>query len=197
MPAMCLLGVMLARRLWERMPAGRLMLAVTGGAVVVSSVAGANRLAGKWYNADTFAAGYAMFAERGVEIGEGEVVLTSQLTFNRFAGLEMAFGLPSFEVVRSRPTTPQQWIERYPGRLILVSDHDRRPPAKAKQAGNTLFGESVASLAGFERLARQEAPAGRLQALAARVAGGPPETNPVAAVELYRIPDGTPRSSKD
>ncbi len=192
LPAMCLLAAMPIRRVWANAPVWRPVMGVAGAAVLVASLVAPNRLAGTWYNADTFAAGYTLFTSRIPDGANGEPILASQLTFNRFAGLETTFGLPPFELIRSLPTTPAEWTRRYPGRLVLLTDHDRRPPSKPKPSTNSLHGPPASSLAGFERLARTDAPAGRLQTLAARLRGLPTPSGPQVAAALYRIPDPPP-----
>lgn len=183
LPAMILGAGLAAQALAARGPrAGRVVLTA---AVVVLLVAlpGPNRLAGRWYQARPFQAGYqAMLA-----VPRDGRVVAGGLTRNRVSCLHHWTDAPRVEAVLDPPTSPEEWLSRYPGAYVVTSRFDRRGAGTAKQKRLSLHGAALDSLAGFPILARVEPPRDRLSSIWSHLTGRPTPTDADEAVEVRRI----------
>ncbi|MCP4248229.1 MAG: hypothetical protein GY778_14380 [bacterium] len=156
--------------------------------LAVASLYWANQDAGQWYAAREFAAGRAFFDEYdppAVSVGR---LCASGHTAYRLHLLAGEAGLGEIEGIGRPPASPGDWVERYPGRYVLVAGPDRRPPPPGQRM-TLLTAESVTALSGFERLAAVAPPRSRLDLLRSGLGLGESTTDPAERIELYRIPE--------
>lgn len=195
-PGMAILGTAMIGHLWSVRWMPRRAAVALGILLVLGSLVLPNRHAGRWYHADTFAAGYELFqAWAGVPRAGGEV-LVSRLSHNRLHGIAYWVDGVRFGVLDAPfPTTPEAWIEQYGGSRVAVTLADRTPPAKSKHATFTLFGPPIQALGAFEVVGRSEPPRDRLALLVARISGRAAPTDPGLAVEVREIPVSRPHGA--
>jgi len=189
LPGLALLASIMIGYLWQRFPRGRGLMAVMGIAVLALSLTAPNRLAGRWYFARAFNAGYRV-VEECLPLNDSPIRLcAARLTLNRFYQLPKWLNCPEIEEIdRPSPVNLDQWIDRYGGAYVLTSRHDRVGHSKANHAGRTLAGESMDCLSHFELVGRREPPRDRLSSLKAQLLGRPIPSDPARAVEIWRVP---------
>jgi hypothetical protein len=192
LPGMALLG----GAMYAHLVAGGHSLALRTGlriglvAMTLAALIIPDRWAGRWYQADTYAA--------CLEVGQryfplprtDSRVCASQLTANRFIEIDRWSALPPIEIIRDAPATPAEWRSRYGGAYLIITEIDRRQPHKAKHAAATLWGGPLAALPQPVQIGRCEPPHSRLASLWAGLCGqAPPPSSPLRAVELWLVPE--------
>lgn len=189
LPGFALLAAMLVHALWKGALWRRRLIFGTSLVLVAASVIAPNKLAGRWYHAQTFAAGYELIAEKTPRLPADARLLASGLSCNRFQGLPHWLDCPPVERIwPTPPRTRADWIDRYAGAYVIVTRADRLGPGRPKHDHLALSGEPMAALSTFELVARCEPPRDRLSTLWARLRGQQVPTNPEQAVELWRVP---------
>jgi hypothetical protein len=189
LPAMALLAASAGIVWWSGGRTKRVLLSIGAIGVVVMSLTAPNRLAGRWYHAQTFSAGVQLAAEHLDRNNDCKRLCAADLTEHRVKYLYAWFDCPKVEVIRNHPVTTDEWIERYAGSYVITSRFDSIGPYKPHQAHMSLTGKSMESLKTFERVARYEPAKDRLQTIVARLTGRPIPTEPELAVELWHIPE--------
>ena len=168
---------------------GRWQRQIAHAAIALVIIAGAiapNRLAGRWYHAETFAACFDMMRTGLPE--KTESIAASQLSRNRFVGMDRWMEMPRIELILGPPRTAADWVDRFGGQLVVVTPVDRRRPNKHKHADAILYGSPISALSRFEKIATVAPPRDRLSTLWARLRGKPVPRLEDEAVELYRVP---------
>ncbi len=189
LPGMALLTALLIGRIWRAGPWPRRAVTFAGILAIALSLVGPNQLAGRWYNARTFAAGHRLIADNLHTLGRNARLVAAGIAFNRFHGLPHWMDCPQVEMIWPHgPTSDDEWIDRYPGAYVIATRSDRLGPSRQKHDHLTLRGRPMACLTEFERVARQEPPRDRLGTLWARLLGRAVLTDPQHAVELWRVP---------
>ncbi len=193
LPGMTILAGAMLVRIWEgcgpRMRQAMLLATVP---MILVTLTIPNRLAGRWYYAASFTAAHDLFANTDSNLLDDAPILTSHFSANRFEPLGNWLDLPGFErLTPPFPATPEEWVSRYPGRIVGVTIIDRRPPSKGRHEKLTLYGPAADSLASFERIAEANPPRDRLSQLSAAILGHAVPVDSTRRVELVRIPDAS------
>jgi len=152
------------------------------------SFTGPDRMANKWSNAKTFAAGYELISGCEALSEPSARLVAAGLTRNRFACLPRWLDCPQVELALPAPTTREEWVRRYGGAYVITTRFDRVGDGLAKHDRLTLMGPSMAALSTFERIARREPYRDRSSRTWAHITGQPAPTVPGLAVELWRVP---------
>ena len=188
LPGLALLAAIMVWQVFKLGPRARRAVIFFGPLIILISLIAPNRLAGRWYQARTFAAGYRLLADYLPADEPGLRVCAAHASRCRFACVHRWLNCPELEVISPAPATAEEWIHRYAGAYILTTRSDSLQPSKKKHAHRCLAGRSYQILTRFERIARTEPLRDRLSTLRARLVGRPVPTDPAWAVELWRVP---------
>jgi hypothetical protein len=187
LPGLALIAAAVLAHNWRAHPRWRPVMCVAGCMLLAGSLVAPNRIAGKWYHAETFQAGQPILREYADQGAPGTRLCASDLTRSRFAGLARWFRFPEIELIQEPPRTPAEWSACYGGADVLVSRFDRVKPAD-HHLYRSLYGPAINALSGFERVNRNAPPTSRLAAIRAWISGGCPPEDAEYAVEIWRIP---------
>ena len=180
LPAMVLGTGLCVEGLAARGPRAASVAGVAVAALLLLALPGPNRLAGRWYQARAFRAGCEVLTKVPPEAR----VLAGGLSRNRFSCVREWLPVPRVEAVLNPPSSPEEWLTRYPGAYVVTSRFDRRGAGTAKQKHLSLHGAALDSLGGFPLVARAEPPRDRLSTIWSRLTGQPVPTEPDEAVEI-------------
>jgi len=189
LPAMALVAASGISAMWHAGRRRRIILAPAGAAIILLSLVAPNQLAGRWYHAQTFAAGYQLAKQHFNDPTADIRLCASGMTRNRFVRLHNWLACPEVELIEDAPQTAEAWSERYGGSYVITTRFDSIGPYKKKHTHLTLVGKPMATLTTFDRIAHLEPPQDRLNSIRARLTGQPVPTVPNLAVELWRIPE--------
>jgi hypothetical protein len=197
LPGLALMAGWMIGQLWQWRATGRWAVVVMALLMLKPTLTGPDELAGRAYNARTFAGGYDLAERHLAPAGRADRLIASAISRDRFVNLHHWSDCPPVERIDTpAPRTQEQWIERYAGAYVLTTWKDRRGPYDPAQASSTLHGAPMESLSRFEHVARYEPARSRLQLIRAHLLGRPVPTEPARAVDLWRVPARGERRSE-